>query len=162
MSGQDYTASFTVAQSPEEVYAAINNVRGWWSGDIEGRTDRLGTIWTYRYKDVHLSKQKIAELVPGKRVVWDVIDGYLNFVKDKQEWKGTRIVFDIDRKGEKTEVRFTHQGLVPQAECYDACTDAWSGYKGSLKSLITTGKGEPNERLDAGREGGPARPGARG
>lgn len=84
-------------------------------------------------------------MVPGKKVVWDVMDGYLNFVKDKSEWTGTKIVFDIPRKGKKTEVRFTHQGLVPRIECYGVCTDAWGSYiRGSLKSLITTGKGDPN------------------
>jgi hypothetical protein len=36
--------------------------------------------------------------------------------------------------------------LVPQFECYDSCSDAWGGYvKGSLRSLITKGKGWPNE-----------------
>src|ERR1700747_602316 len=83
--GQSYTASFAVSQTPEEAFAAINNVRGWWSGNIEGSTDKLGDVWTYRYEDVHYSKQKITELIPGKKVVWLVLDSYLNFVKDKTE-----------------------------------------------------------------------------
>ena len=30
-------------------------------------------------------------------------------------------------------------------ECFEACSDAWGGYiKGSLRSLIATGKGQPN------------------
>jgi hypothetical protein len=113
-----------VEQSPDEVYAAINNVRGWWSGNIEGRTDNLGSVWSNRYEDVHRSTQKITEMVPGKRVVWDVLDGYLNFVKDKTEGTGTKIIFDISRKGKKTETRFTHQGFAPRVGCYGVCTDA--------------------------------------
>ena len=71
----------------------------------------------------------------------------MSFVKDKTEWNGTKVIFDITKKGDKTEVRFTHVGLVPQYECYDACTDAWSGYiKGSLRNLITKGKGQPNKK----------------
>ena len=150
---QNYTATFTVDQTPEEAFKAINNVRGWWSGNIEGTTDKLGGVFTYRYEDVHYSKQKIAELIPGKKVVWSVLDSYLSFVKDKTEWNGTKIIFEISKKGNKTEVRFTHVGLVPQYECYDSCTDAWGGYvKGSLRSLITTGKGQPNQKEKADGE----------
>jgi Activator of Hsp90 ATPase homolog 1-like protein len=145
--GRNLTIRFTVDQTPEEAFAAINNVRGWWSGEIEGSTSRLGDEWTYRYKDVHYSKQRIRELIPGKKVVWLVLDGYLNFVGDKTEWTGTKIIFEISSEGGKTEVRFTHVGLVPEVECFNACSGAWTSYiNGSLRSLITTGTGQPNRR----------------
>jgi len=147
MNGQNFTATFTVNQTPEEAFAAINNVRGWWSGEIEGSTDKLGAEFTYRYKDLHYSKQKITEFIPGKKVVWLVLDGFLNFVEDKSEWKGTKLTFEVSKKGDKTEVRFTHVGLVPEYECFNACSNAWGTYiKGSLRSLITTGKGQPNKK----------------
>ena len=145
MKDQNLTITFTVDQSPEEVFAAINNVRGWWSGEIDGSTDKLGEEWTYRYKDVHRSTQKITELVPGKKVVWHVTDATLNFVKDKTEWNGTDIVFEIKSKDGKTELRFTHIGLVPTFECYGGCSGAWGFYiNDSLRNLITAGKGQPN------------------
>src|SRR5574342_321129 len=132
------TTSFTVDQSPQEVFDAINNVRGWWSGEIDGSTDKLGAEFTYRYKDLHRTSQKITELVPGKRVVWHVADAQLNFVEDKTEWNGTDIVFEIAKKGDKTEVRFTHVGLIPRFQCYGDCSGAWGFYiNDSLRSLIT-------------------------
>jgi len=147
MKSQDYATSFTVDQTPEEAFAAINNVRGWWSGNIEGSTDKLGDEFTYRYEDVHYSKQKIAELIPGKKVVWLVLDSYLSFVEDKTEWNGTKITFDVSKKDKKTEVRFTHVGLVPDIECYGACSNAWGSYvNGSLRKLITRRKGHPNRK----------------
>jgi len=145
MTRQSYTATILVDKTPKQAFDAVNNVRGWWSGSIEGRTDHVGDEWTYRYKDIHYSKQKVTELVPEKRVAWDVLDASLNFVKDKTEWNGTKIVFDIARKGDKTEVRFTHVGLASNFECYDACSDAWGSYiTGSLRNLIETGAGDPN------------------
>jgi hypothetical protein len=145
MTTKDYTTSFLVDGTSEQVFAAINNVRGWWSGEIDGRTDKLGAEFTYRYQDVHRSTQRITELVPGKKVVWHVLDAKINFVKDKAEWNGTDIIFEITKKSDKTEFRFTHVGLVPAIECYGKCAGAWGFYiSDSLRSLITTGKGDPN------------------
>jgi uncharacterized protein YndB with AHSA1/START domain len=110
------------------VFAAINNVRAWWSGTIDGSTDKLGDEFTYRYEDLHYSKHRITELVPGHRVVWAVIESSLNFVDNKHEWDGTTITFDITPRDGKTEVRFTHVGLVPRDQCYGACSNAWGSY----------------------------------
>ena len=140
-----FSITFLVDNTPEDAFAAINNVRGWWSEEIEGRTDRLGEF-KYRYRDVHRCTIRITELIPGQKVVWHVVDNYFSFVSDKSEWKDTDIVFEIAKKGDKTEVRFTHVGLVPAYECYDVCSDGWSTYiKGSLRDLITKGKGRPNQ-----------------
>lgn len=147
MSEQNYSTSFTVDQSPEEVFAAVNNVRAWWTGEIEGNTDKLGDEFSYRHEDVHYSKQKITEFIPGQKVVWLVVDARLNFTQDKTEWKGTEIVFDLSRKNDRTELRFTHAGLVPAIECYGACSNAWGFYiNSSLFTLITQGKGEPSQK----------------
>jgi hypothetical protein len=147
MNSHDFSAAFTVDKAPEEVFAAINNVRGWWSEEIEGNTDKLNEEFAYHYKDVHRCRMRITESIPGKRVVWLVLDNYFNFTRDESEWKGTEIVFDVAAGGSKTELRFTHRGLVPEYECFDVCSNAWGSYiKGSLKSLITTGAGKPNKK----------------
>jgi hypothetical protein len=147
MSNQDFTTTIHVDQTPDEATAAINNPRGWWSQEIEGGTDKLNDEFTYHYKDVHRCKMKIVELVSGKRVVWLVTYNDFNFIKDKSEWIGTKVIFDILRKNDKTQIRFTHYGLVPQYECYDVCENAWTGYiQNSLRNLITTGKGTPNPK----------------
>jgi hypothetical protein len=146
---KNYATSFTVDQSPEAAFAAITNPRAWWSGEHEGGASKLGDVFTYRYKDIHYSKQQVTELVPGRRVAWHVVEGTLNFVEDKTEWAGTTITFDIARKGDKTEVVFTHVGLKPAVECYGTCSDAWTSLiQGSLRQLIETGKTDLIE-LDA-------------
>jgi hypothetical protein len=145
MTSQSFTTAFLVDQSPEEAFAAIANVKGWWSGQIEGPTDELGAEFTYRYQDVHYSKQRITEFVPSKRVVWRVLDAYLNFTEDPNEWTGTEVTFEVVPQSEQTEVRFSHLGLVPAFECFDKCSSAWSFYiNNSLRQLIATGQGAPN------------------
>lgn len=144
MKTKDYTTCFAVDQSPEEVFKAVNDVRGWWSEEIEGATGELGAEFRFQHKDVHRSTQKITELTRGQTVVWHVTESRLNFVADKTEWTGTDIVFEIARTDDKTELRFTHVGLVPAFECYGGCSGAWGFYiDTSLRSLITTGKGQP-------------------
>jgi uncharacterized protein YndB with AHSA1/START domain len=145
MKQQDFTTSFTVDQSPEQVFNAINNVRGWWSGEIDGETAKLGAEFKYRYKDFHHSTQKITEFVPGKKVVWHVTDAKLSSFQDETEWKSTDVVFEISRKGDKTELRFTHVGLVPAFQCYGDCSGAWGTLvNDNLRKLITTGKSQPD------------------
>jgi hypothetical protein len=145
MSDQNYTTAFTVGQTPDEVFKAVTHVRGWWSEEIEGDTDKLGAVFYYHYQDVHRCSFKITEFVPGKKVVWHVLANYFNFVKDKTEWTGTDVVFEITRQGDKTAIYFTHVGLVPAYECYDVCSNAWGSYiTRSLRDLITIGKGQPN------------------
>jgi hypothetical protein len=147
MTTTDFSTTILVDQSPRDVFNAINNVRGWWSEQIEGGTSQLNDEFLYHYKEVHISKMKLVEVVPNKKVVWRVLNNHFSFTKDKSEWVGTHIIFEISEKDGKTQLRFTHEGLVPDYECYQVCFDAWTSYiQGSLKSLIATGKGKPNSK----------------
>lgn len=143
MKTSDFTTALTVDQTPEEVFNAINNVRGWWSEPIEGKTDELNSEFSHRDRNLYV-KMKITQLSPQK-IVWDIVESHNNeFLENINEWDGTRIVFEVNEKAEKTEIRFTHEGLIPQFECHKVCSKAWDFFiTTSLKNLLESGKGEP-------------------
>ncbi|MCF3108685.1 SRPBCC domain-containing protein [Niabella sp. CC-SYL272] len=147
MEQNNFTTTIHVTATPGQVFEAVTNVRGWWSQELEGGTAQLNDVFLYHYKDVHICKIQLIEVVPNKRVVWLVLDNYFNFISDQNEWKGTNVIFDINTADDSTRLQFTHQGLVPADECYPICHDAWTNYiQNSLYQLITTGKGAPNPR----------------
>ena len=82
MSDQSYTTTFLVDQTPAEAFAAINNVRGWWSEDIEGPTDEPGGEFTYQYRDIHRCTMRVVEFVPDEKVVWHCLENYFGFTED--------------------------------------------------------------------------------
>jgi hypothetical protein len=146
-SQKDYALSFSVNATARDAFESINNVTKWWTENLEGDSKKLNDVFTVRFEEVHVSTQKLIEVVPDKKVVWLVTASNLNFISDRQEWTNTKISFEISEKDNKTLIRFMHHGLVPEVECFDACSNAWSEYiQGSLLPLITTGKGKPAER----------------
>ena len=151
MNNNSFTETILVSKSPAESFDAIANFRGWWSEEIDGNTDKLNERFFYHYKEIHLCKLQLIEAVPGKKLVYRVVENEFNFVKDKSEWVNTKLIFNIAREGSQTQVQFIHEGLVPEYECYQVCNDAWTGYIGtSLKNFIETGKGNPNPKGEEG------------
>jgi hypothetical protein len=145
MGDQSYSTSFEVEQSPKVVFDAVTNVRGWWSQDIKGDSSKLNDEFIFEVPDVHYSKQKLIEVIAGKRVVWRVTESNMTFLEQSDEWTGTKMIFDIVRSDNTTRLTFTHEGLVPEVECYKFCMPAWVQYiDGSLQKLIVTGRGTPN------------------
>ena len=147
MPGKDFATTMMVDQSAEEVFNAIKNVRGWWSGlhgeEFVGSSGQLNDEFTFRAgAGAHYSKQKLIELIPDKKITWLVTDSKLTFVEKQDEWTGTKISFDISKENNKTKIVFTHVGLVPEFECYNGCAPAWTKYiqERLLLSLMTNGK----------------------
>lgn len=146
MRTDNYQASITVDATPHEVFQCINNVAGWWTENLEGQSQKQGDEFSVQFGDIHYSKQRLIEVIPDKKVVWLITESRLNFLKNKEEWTNTRIEFEITKFDNQTQVHFTHIGLVPEIECYNACSNAWGQYVQSLYKLITKGKGEPEKK----------------
>jgi hypothetical protein len=142
---QSFTTSILVDESPHTVFEAVTNVRGWWSTNITGESKEVGDEFEFEVEGVHYSRQRLIEVIPDQRVVWLVTEARMTFIQDEDEWKGTKVIFDITRDDSKTKLTFTHAGLVPAIACYKDCAPAWDQYiQHSLFELITTGTGDPN------------------
>ena len=151
MNNANLNITFVVEKSTTEVFNAVNDVSKWWTENSKGNSQALHDEFTVQFADIHYSKQRVIEFIPGKKVVWLITESRLNWLKNKEEWTGTNVVFEISENENGAHLQFTHIGLVPGAECYNGCFDAWSQYVGgSLFKLVTTGKGMPDrERLQA-------------
>jgi hypothetical protein len=147
MESKDYTATIEVSKTPEEVFKSINSVSKWWTEKLEGDSENLNGVFTIHFSDESFVTHKLIEVIPNKKVVWLVTDCYLPWFKDKTEWTNTKMSFEISTNDNKTQMTFTHIGLVPEVECYDMCVKGWDQYvKGSLLKLITEGEGQPQKK----------------
>ena len=140
----NYTASIEVVKSPQDVFKAITkDVSKWWGGkDLEGSSTKLNDEFIIHHPNTHYSKQKLIEVIPDKKIVWLVTEGTLHWLKkDKHEWTNTKMIFEITTKENNTVLHFTHEGLVPEKECYAMCEKGWSMViKDWLFNFITTDK----------------------
>jgi hypothetical protein len=142
MGNKSFTATIEVSKSPQDVFSCIKEVSKWWSTDFEGNSAELNNEFVICHPGAHYSKQKLLEVVPDKKVVWLVTESELDWLeKNKAEWTNTKMIFDITVKENKTLIHFTHEGLVPEKECYDRCQQGWNMViKERLFNFITEGK----------------------
>ena len=142
MKDQSYTTAIEVNNSAEEVFNCLTNIPKWWTKDFEGSNTSLNDEFVICHPGQHYSKQRVAEVIPGKKVIWLVTESELSWLEtDKNEWTGTRMIFELTRNDGKTLLRFTHEGLVPGKGSYGRCSEGWAMViKDQLFNFITVGK----------------------
>lgn len=139
MTNQNFQYNFSTSKKSSEVFAHLINPKNWWVGlfgeTIEGKSEAINDEFSFRAGDgVHYSNQKLIELVTDQKIVWLVTESNLSFLKNTNEWAGTKICFDIEKVDNKTKITFTHDGLIPQIECYGGCSGAWTQYLQNLQA----------------------------
>jgi hypothetical protein len=140
---ENYTATIEAANSPEEIFQRItNDVAKWWGGkDLSGSSTELNDEFSINHPGAHYSKQKLVEVIPGKKLVWLVTESKLNWLKNQEEWTNTKMIFEIIRENGSSFLHFTHEGLVPEKESYARCSEGWNMViKDWLCTLVTDGK----------------------
>ncbi|MEW1836915.1 SRPBCC domain-containing protein [Nonomuraea angiospora] len=151
------TATMTVDRTPEQVFEAITDVRGWWSENLIGHSAALHDEFVFTddseyagetvraKKGLRFARFQITEFVPGRRVVWHVVDSDNTGLDDRDEWTDTNVIFDITTDAQGTTLHFMHEGLTAaESACFEACSRAWTFFiTKSLPQLLTTGAGQP-------------------
>jgi hypothetical protein len=138
---KSFSYSFTSSKSPDSIFELLLDIDKWWSGfyseTINGKSQAVNDEFSFKAGGgLHYTRQKLIELIPNKKIVWLVTESNLTFLNDTNEWTNTMIRFDISTEGNKTKVTFTHDGLIPQIECYDQCSAAWSQYLEQLQEKL--------------------------
>ena len=143
MGQNDFTGSISAKISPDEAIKKISHVPGWWGVSFSGNDEKQGDQFVIKMGGDSFFDFTVQELVPGKRLVWLVTDCYMPWFADKKEWANTKLIFDLTENNGITTLNFTHEGLTPAIECYQACEKGWTHWiKTSLFSYFTTGKGD--------------------
>ena len=140
---KNYRAIIELAKSADFVFDCIKEVSRWWNReDFAGNSSKLNDEFVICHPGRHYSKQKLIEVLPNEKIVWLVTDSKLDWLKkDMHEWTNTKMIFEITTKGDQTVLLFTHEGLVPEKECYEMCERGWNMViKERLFNFITLGQ----------------------
>jgi hypothetical protein len=128
-----------IKATPEKVYpsfATIEGLKEWWTRFITADNDiAAGAILRFRFGNSG-PDMKVKNIIPGKRVEWECVDG-------PEDWIGTKIFFDLERHGDKSILHFGQTGWKNENDFYMHCNCRWAYFMLSIKSLIETGHGTP-------------------
>ncbi|MCE3076165.1 SRPBCC family protein [Chryseobacterium gwangjuense] len=141
MSTQNFSYTFTTSKPTNEVFNILINPKQWWMGlhdeIITGKSEQPNDVFIFDAGNgVHHTEQKLIEVIPDQKIVWEVTDSNLTFANKTDEWTGTKIGFDISPEDNNTRVVFTHDGLTPEFECYGGCSSAWTQYLEKLEKEL--------------------------
>ena len=146
MGNNDFNSSISAKISADEAIKRIGRVPEWWGVTFSGDSEKQNDQFIVKMGGDSFFNFTVTELIPGKRVVWLVTDCYMPWYTDKKEWLNTRVIFDVTENNGSTELKFTHEGLTPEVECFKDCKPGWTHWiKTSLFSYFTTGKGDFNQ-----------------
>ena len=139
----DFSYSLTVKATASETLEKISQVNLWWAKNFKGTASKLNDEFSVYFGDTYVNF-RISEVIPDKKIVWQVTDCNLDWIEDKKEWNNTEVIWSLTQKEGTTKIDFVHKGMTPESECYETCKPGWTHHlKDSLQKLIDEGKGFP-------------------
>jgi uncharacterized protein YndB with AHSA1/START domain len=117
-----------IDSTPEKIYEAITTQRGiasWWSIHNNAKPE-AGSVYRISFGGNYYKEIKIAELVPNKKVTWEILHA-------DQEWLNTKVTFDVSMGTRSAELRFNHSGWKDYTDLFAQCNHDWGVYLENLK-----------------------------
>jgi hypothetical protein len=142
MAIDDFNSSISAKISASDAIKKISNRTEWWGVTFAGKSQKQNDRFTVKMGADSFFDFAITELIPRRKVVWSVTDCYMPWYSNKKEWANTRIIFDLSENNGVTDLKFTHEGLTPDIDCYKDCERGWTHWiQISLFSYLTNGLG---------------------
>jgi len=117
----DILHAILIDASPETVYNAITREEGlksWWTTDIKAEPIE-GTVSVFGfYSHSVVFRMQIDELSKNKCVRWSCLG-------EDEEWKNTKLRFDLKSQDYKTMLSFSHTGWRSIQGYYAVCNTTW-------------------------------------
>lgn len=139
MKDKNYHKTLTVHAAADEALRKISQI-SWWQKHFSGSANQPGDRFRVPFGAPSFVDFVVAELIPKKKLVWEVTGCHLHWFGDKKEWLDTRLVFELSEQNRRTIVEFTHVGLTPEKECFEACQKGWDGHLTDLAHFIDEAK----------------------
>ncbi|WP_346239298.1 SRPBCC domain-containing protein [Niabella insulamsoli] len=143
---ENYSATIEIDSTASQAFDALTNrISLWWTELFEGSANNESDHFTVRFGGGVFKIIEVKEQIYPSKLVWEVKDSLIDLpvLKNKSEWKGTTIKWDLTPYEKRLQLRLTHVGLHPGIECFDICKMGWQQFTHSLQSLLETGQGKP-------------------
>lgn len=138
----NFIYNFSNDKTASEVFNFLLDITKWWEGfyeeTITGSSQNIGVGFCFfAGGGMHITNQKLVELIPSKKIAWLLSESNLSYLKDHTEWKNTKLIFNISKNSTgDTWVQFTHEGLAPQVESINQCSSTWLHYLEQLETKL--------------------------
>ncbi len=123
----DIRHSVEIDVPAKEVYPLVSSAPGfskWWAEDVTTRPDRVLDLGFFNRATVY-SLQLVRTSTPSE-AEWSCLNG--------KEWRGTRLLFQLNESKGQTLLRFTHANWEADTDYFVSCNTTWGALMFRLKA----------------------------
>ncbi len=124
----DMHHAISIDAPPQRVFEALSTAEGlrWWCGDVEVE----GAVSSLRFDDCgSILRFRVEDLLAPRRLAWSCLG-------DLDDWRGTRLSWELEARGKGTELRFTHAGWREVTEHFATTNTCWESLLAALKAQV--------------------------